>query len=958
MYFLKQLLSLSILTIKKNKRLVLIKILFIAIFLDLSLFNHTLFAQTIFQRSIGGGAKESGMSVQLTSDGGYVITGISTSYGSGGADVYLLKVNGNGNLQWSKAFGGTRNDFAEDVQTTSDGGYIITGRTLNFGVIRSTISVYLLKIDNTGNLQWSNTYGYTGSDHGYSVQETTDGGYIIAGLTQRSGTGDDVFLIKTFNNGNLDWSKQFHNPNGGIEHGYSLQQTTDGGYIIAGLTAPNHDVYLLKTDNNGNLEWTRTFGGTGRDIANSVQQTTDGGFIITGETSSFGAGGQDVYLLRTDANGDLLWSKTFGGSERDIGYYVRQTNDGGYIIAGVTASFGVDFWDAYLIKTDGNGNLEWSKTFGGVSVDIGRSVQQTQDGGYIVTGATNSFGGGTNVYLIKTDNLGNSGCNEGNPITLESSGGNTGFGGIQDIPLTLVIPGGIATTQIDNVINLCQSSGCNLTATATSTNVSCNGICDGSIDLILSGGTLPFIFTWSNGATTKDISGLCPGSYTVNIIDNNGCTASASVTISEPPLLTASITGTNVSCNGVCDGIADLTVTGGTPPLVFSWSNGATIEDISSLCAGSFTVGITDNNGCTASASIIISEPAILIANAGLDVTICSGESVTIGGSPTASGGTSPYIYTWSPTSNLDDPSTANPNASPTITTDYIVTLTDVNGCTATDVLTVFVNPSPTINAATDKSVAIINSKNPNVKCANFSVTVTGGTSPYNYLWSPATYLDDPTIPNPRSCPTVAGFITYTVTVTDINGCIATDQVTIEAIVVPLCNPGQAEICHVDPDGTCTTMCVSLNAACAAPVGLCYHLENHPNDSPGPCNCISKTSSNIQGSESVTAIEGDNDTHSYDAPDLLELNVRHSLQNTTTIFPNPNNGEFTLTMVSENKNTPTSIYIYNTLGEILYKDQNIDHHVIYFDISGQPKGVYYVKVIKGEEMYVDKIIYQ
>ncbi|HKR06276.1 MAG TPA: hypothetical protein VJY62_16690, partial [Bacteroidia bacterium] len=202
---------------------------------------------------------------------------------------------------------------------------------------------------------------------------------------------------------------------GGLNHdwGASVQQTTDGGYVIVGLTlslgAGNTDIFLIKTDTYGDLLWTKTFGGTGIDEGKSVQQTTDRGYIITGITNSFSAAYYDVYLIKTDANGDILWTRTFGGIGDDYGYSVQQTTDGGYIIAGYTRSFGSGYLDVYLIKTDINGDSLWTKTFGGAGDDLGLCVQQTSDGGYIITGNTfGSFGAGLNdFYLVKADSIGN-----------------------------------------------------------------------------------------------------------------------------------------------------------------------------------------------------------------------------------------------------------------------------------------------------------------------------------------------------------------------------------------------------------------------------------------------------------------------------------------------------------------------------------------------------------------------
>jgi hypothetical protein len=254
-------------------------------------------------------------------------------------------------------------------------------------------------------VEWEKTFGGQNSDWGFSVQQTSDGGYIIVGTTWSYGAGEaDVYLIKVDANGNMQWSRTF----GGAreDRGFSVQQTRDGGYIIVGSTtsygAGLYDVYLIKVDANGNMQWSKTFGGTGHDVGYSVQQTRDGGYIIVGYTESYGAGGYDVYLIKVDANGNMQWSRTFGGSGDDEGYSVQQTSDGGYIIVGSTTSYGAGGSDVYLIKVDANGNMQWSRTFGGARDDGGSSVQQTSDGGYIIVGYTASYGaGGSDVYLIK-----------------------------------------------------------------------------------------------------------------------------------------------------------------------------------------------------------------------------------------------------------------------------------------------------------------------------------------------------------------------------------------------------------------------------------------------------------------------------------------------------------------------------------------------------------------------------
>jgi len=359
----------------------------------------------VWQKTYGGSSYDGASSIQQTTDGGYIVAGYTGSFGAGGGDVYVIKLDANGNKVWEKTFGGSGDDIAYSIQQTTDGGYIIAGKT---GDLYSG-DVYIIKLDKDGNKMWEKTFGGSGDDGAYSIQQTTDGGYIVAGLTNSFGAGSyDVYIIKLGENGNKVWEKIYGGSSYDIAN--SIQQTTDGGYIVAGYTnsfgAGGGDVYVIKLDANGNKVWEKTFGGSGDDEAHSVQQTTDGGYIVAGKTLYY----SDVYVIKLDTNGNEVWEKTFSGSGEDRAYSIQQTKDGGYIVAGYTYSFGTWSYDVYVIKLDENGNKLWEKTYGGSSYDIAYSIQQTTDGGYIVAGATYSFGAGNyDVYVIRMDICGNTG---------------------------------------------------------------------------------------------------------------------------------------------------------------------------------------------------------------------------------------------------------------------------------------------------------------------------------------------------------------------------------------------------------------------------------------------------------------------------------------------------------------------------------------------------------------------
>jgi hypothetical protein len=363
-------------------------------------------SQITFEKNIGGYYDDQGLSVVQTNDGGYIISGMKCSSDTS-CKSYLIKTNEYGDTLWTKTIGADHTtSVANSVIQTSDGGYVFTGSYRS----ETYSDVLIVKTNSSGDTLWSKLFGWQYNDEGWSVAQTYDGGYVITGLKQINfGNNCDVFLIKTDTAGNAVWIKTY----GGnqYEQGYSVAQTSDSGFIIAGTTASygtgTTSIYLIRTNQTGDTIWTKTYGGVEFAEGYSLIKTDDGGYLIAGLSFDYGSIlGNQVYLVKTDANGDSIWTKTIGGVNGENALSVTKSNDGGYVITGKTYTSSSKN-GVLMIKTNANGDSLWSKTFGGMEDDYGACIKATNDGGYIIAGTTSSFGLlYSNVYLIKTDGNG------------------------------------------------------------------------------------------------------------------------------------------------------------------------------------------------------------------------------------------------------------------------------------------------------------------------------------------------------------------------------------------------------------------------------------------------------------------------------------------------------------------------------------------------------------------------
>ncbi|MEO0179772.1 MAG: hypothetical protein ABIM74_10385 [candidate division WOR-3 bacterium] len=371
--------------------------------------TNILMGQFLFAKAFGGTNPDIAHSILQTSDGGYAVAGRTESFGAGGYDFLVLKLNPDGSLDWARTFGGTNWDQAFSIIQTSDGGYAVAGCTASFGAGGSDFLV--LKLNSDGSLAWARTFGGTSSENAWSITQTSDGGYAVAGGTWSfSAGGYDFLVLKLNSDGSLAWARTYGGLDG--DHAYSIIQTSDGGYAVAGYTysfgSGDEDFLILKLNPDGSLAWARTFGGTDYDDVYSIIQTSDRGYAVAGGTRSFGIGYWDCFVLKLNPDGSLVWVKRFGGTDVDIASSIIQTSDGGYAVVGWTKNFGAGDVDLLVLKLNPDGSLAWARTFGGTSGDDAWSITQTSDGGYAVAGLTWSFGAGDADFLVlKLDQNGN-----------------------------------------------------------------------------------------------------------------------------------------------------------------------------------------------------------------------------------------------------------------------------------------------------------------------------------------------------------------------------------------------------------------------------------------------------------------------------------------------------------------------------------------------------------------------
>ncbi len=771
--------------------------------------------------------------------------------------IYIQIINGQ-QWSWVKPAGGTSIDYAYGVATDLTGNVFVTGSyegTANFGTTQLTNTgqkdIFVVKYNASGNVQWAKKAAGTSVDEGTAIAVDADGncyvtGYFSGSCTFATGTsftssnGKDVFIAKyNGSNGNLVWAKSVSVT--GDAEGAGIAVDASGNTYITGyfrntatfksnpggisLSATGGlDAFVAKYNSTGTCQWARKGGGSSLDRAYGIA-LQDNALLITGyfeQTATFGttqltsAGGGDIFVAKYDNSGTLSWAKAYGGPNTDYGHAAVLDISGNCYITGrfeIEASFqntnltSNGSYDIFLLKLNTDGNRQWVKNFGGTYLDYTTSIKCNKyydalyfTGAYAVNAIfdTISLSSATNsqdMFVVKTDTSGNTlwvidggGLYDdvGNGIAVDTFGNIYGTGTFYNQTTTF---GSINVTGYGDY-DVFTAKICPMSAQIIKTDVSCHGENDGSIIVIPDGGTPPFTYTWVPNISTNDtVVNLSAGTYTVSVSDDVGCGASRQIVINEPQSMNINTSVSHITCHDFDDGFAAALASGGTPPFNYVWLTTPVQNNDTAfnLAQGTYKVIITDASGCKDSTTVNIINPSVLAAFAGNNHNVCSGNQITLGATTVATGGTTPYFYKWTPASYLNYDTLAHPIATPTNQITYTLLVTDKNGCTASDDISISITQPPNVMISQNDTICI-------GETSNIAANASGAIS---YQWSPANSLNNANIQTPVAAPTVT--TTYTVTVSFTGNCYNTAQTIIIVNQMPPINTsGNQSVCEGD----------------------------------------------------------------------------------------------------------------------------------------------------------------
>ncbi|MDD3875736.1 MAG: T9SS type A sorting domain-containing protein [Bacteroidales bacterium] len=934
---------------------------------------------------------------------------------SGQRDIFIAKYNPSGTVLWAKKAGGTSNEESLALAVDNEGNCFITGffsGTATFGTGTNLTStqakdIFIAKYNGTnGNLIWAKKVGVNGDAEGAGIVVDNLGNCYISGyfrntatfkstnptITLSSSNGSlDAFVAKYDASGVALWAKKSGGAN--LDRAYGIAIDSDENLITTGyyegtgtfgstqLTSNGDgDGFVAKYNNSGTLIWAESMGGLYSDWGIALTTDTNKTIYVTGrfevaadfDTISLTSnGGHDIFVSKISSDGHFIYAKNFGGSYIDFPQSITTSNyfDAVYISGAYSISAQFDnkqvnsltnSQDVFLARLDTNGFCEWVLDGGGAYDDVANDVCVDKYG--------NIFSAG---YFYNS----------------QVSFGNLAVSGYGEYD---VFFGKI----------------CPLYLSVSKTDISCYGEGNGEIIVTPKEGASPFTYQWSPAVSTTDTaSNLQAGTYLVTVSESLGCVATQSIEIEQPDSLTLITASINISCNGLNNGMASVAVSGGTSPYSYLWNTNPMQQNdtIFGLSQGTYKVTVMDANGCEDSVSVNIINPPILYAYAGNNHSVCTGNAVNLGAIPAADGGTMPYSYEWTPATNLNNDTIANPIATPTVNTTYLLEVTDDNGCTATSNVSVNINQPPAVMISQNDTLCV-------GETTNLAANASGAIS---YSWNPVLGLNNPNIQTPVASPLIT--TTYTVTVNFSGNCYNTAQTIVTVNQLPqIITSGNQSICEGDslvlsasggliyswqPAGlldnpfsstpttvplnqnTIFTVSVTDNHACSNSSSLTVAVNPIP--TPVVTENLGVLSSNyavgnqwylngiiITGavSQNYTPLQnGDytvevtlNNCSAFSAPYTMVgvgiLNSQHISD--VIIYPMPSNGLINIKFLTKSNNE-VIIELQNLLGQVVWVKEFHSEDGIFnscLDLKGLNDGLYLLHVKNEDNIFIERVI--
>ncbi len=661
------------------------KLLYLFIYL---LCSGGLVAQSNFYNQIGDSGNDIPYSIINTDDGNLMLTFSTSTTPASDDNIALIKVSEDGNLIWKKVYGGNSKDFPRSLIQTGDGGFAILASTYSYGSGHEDF--LLIKTDASGSIEWSKTYGGSQEERAFNLKQTPDGGYILGGSTQSYGYGyRDAYIVKTDASGNTEWSTSLGG--GQADNCFTIQVTSEGNYLLTGSEysfGPGPwGFWIIELDPFGQVNWIKTYGGFGEEHSRIIEKTNDGNYLIFSHTTSFGEGNWDYLVTKVTPDGDLLWSKTYGGPQSDFTGSVIKKDNGNFLILGHTESFGEGAADIGVIEIDHDGNVVWARTYGTpadekLTFGVDLMAASVSDGGLVIVGHTTGGSiGNTDVMFIKTNATGDNDC-IGEDFTPTVNNPSLSEDLITIAPVSGVISNDVNVAEPGENIQIEEQ--CIIPPMAEFL-VSDTDICEGDCITLTDLSQNADDYTWEfSGGIPSDPddppSGeVCfpdAGVFPVTLtVENTFGTDSYTANVFVSAPQPVSITGDPLICENTS---AILEATAGFS--IYQWSTGSTDQSITVSDSGTYFLSVTDAAGCQNAAVFNVEVSPLPDPEIIGPTSFCEGDTIEI----TLSANFSSIV--WSDNSMETPLSVSEPGT-------YTVTVTDMNDCSG--IATTLIQDSP-----------------------------------------------------------------------------------------------------------------------------------------------------------------------------------------------------------------------------------------------------------------------